>query len=228
MRLVHASAVALAVALMIPVAHGQQADADRKVAGGGISVPGWEGQVDAAAAAKGMSIKDSKFVQEGEAFHLTVGPATTYWNPANTASGNYTVKASFRQAKSDPGHPHPAGVFIGGKDLGTDTQSLMYCTAYGNGMFLIRAFNGKTVTNVTKRQAHEAVNKAGEDGSVTNEVAWSVKDGRAECLINGKVVAGFDRAEIVGPDKLASTDGVYGIRVSHNMDVVVTDFGVSK
>ena len=226
MRFAHASFVALALAIAIPAVHAQQSDADRKVAGGGITVPGWTGQVDAAAAAKGLSLKDSKFVKEGENLRLTVGPAASYWNPANTATGNYTVKASFRQAKSSSDHPHPAGIFIGGQNLGTDKQSLLYCVAYGDGTFLVRGFNGKTVVNVSKRQPNPAVAKAGADGSVTNEVAWNVKDGSAECMINGTSVAKFAQADIVGPGKLQSTDGIYGIRVSHNMDVVVS--GLSK
>lgn len=228
MRLVHGSAIALAVALVMPAVHGQQAEADRKVAGGGIQVPGWQGQIDAGAAKKGSTINDSKFVKMGDGFHLTIGPAATYWNPANTASGNYTVKASFQQPKSSSDHPHPAGIFIGGKNLGTDKQSYMYCTAYGDGTFLVRAFNGPTATTVTKRQAHDAVHKAGADGAVTNEVGWTVKGDRADCLINGISVASFAKADIVGAGKLESTDGVYGIRVSHNMDVMVTGFGAAK
>ena len=49
MRLVHASALAVTLALVIPAVHvyGQQADADRKVAGGGVLVKGWQGKVDA-------------------------------------------------------------------------------------------------------------------------------------------------------------------------------------
>jgi hypothetical protein len=53
MRLVHASALAAALALMIPVVNAapETQDPDRKVAGGGITVPGWTGAIDAAAAA---------------------------------------------------------------------------------------------------------------------------------------------------------------------------------
>jgi hypothetical protein len=227
MRLAHGSAIALAVALVMPAVHGWQ-DADRKVKGGGIQVPGWEGKVDAGAEKKGMTINDSKLVKEGDALHFTVGPAATYWNPANTASGDYTVKASFKQPKSSSDHPHPAGVFIGGKDLGTDTQTYMYCTAYGDGSFLVRAFNGMKPTTIAKKQAHEAVHKAGADGSVTNEVGWTVKGDRVDCMINGTSVASFPKSDIVGPGKLESTDGIYGIRVSHNMDVLVTGFGETK
>ncbi len=63
---------------------------------------------------------------------------------------------------------------------------------------------------------------------MVQDIAWNVKDGRAECVINGKTVASFNKAEIVGPGKLESTDGIAGIRVTHNTDVVVTNFAVTK
>jgi hypothetical protein len=226
MHLIHAALFAVLVALVSPALLAQ--DADRVVAGGGITVPGWTGRIDDAAAKKGLTISSSKFVREGDALHLTIGPAATYWNPANVAKGNYTVRASFKEGKTMADHPHPAGLFIGGSALGTDEQRYMYCVAYGSGEFLVRRFNGSTVTTLVRRQAHPAVHKTGPDGSVTQEIAWRVRDGRAECLINGQSVAGFDQAEVVGPDKLASTDGVYGIRVSHNMDVVVTGLGLTN
>jgi hypothetical protein len=52
-----------------------------------------------------------------------------------------------------------------------------------------------------------------------------VKGDRAECSINGAVVAGFNKADLVGAGKLASLDGIYGIRAAHNVDIVVKDFG---
>ncbi len=220
MRLIHASVVALAVAI-VPAALVAQ-DADRKVAGGGITVQGWQGKIDAAAAKKGMTINDSKFAGEGGTLRLTIGPAASYWNPANTVKGDYTVKATFREAKPDTSHPHPYGIFIGGSSLDTDKQTLLYCTAYNDGTFLVRGFSGGTVFNVSKRGPHAAVNKPGADGSVTQEVGWNVKGDRAECVINGQVVAGFNKSDITGPGKLESTDGVYGLRVSHNVDVTVT------
>jgi hypothetical protein len=220
MRLFYASVIALAVAI-VPAALAAQ-DADRKVAGGGITVKGWQGKVDAGAAKKGLTINDSKFAAEGNALHLTVGPAASYWNPANTLKGDYTVKATFREPKIDASHPHPYGIFIGGTNLDTDNQTMLYCVAYSDGTFLVRGFSGGTVFNVSKRGPHAAVNKAGADGSVSQEIGWNVKGDRAECMINGQVVAGFNKSEIVGAGKLESTDGVYGLRVSHNVDVTVT------
>lgn len=226
MRLLQVSVAVVAMALSNGAAFAQ--DADRSVAGGGIKAQGWQGKIDPAALKQGKTINDSKFVQEGNNYHLTIGPAAIYWNPANTAKGDYTVKATFTESKVTANHPHPYGVFIGGSNLDSDQQSFMYCVAYGDGTFLVRQFNGTTVNTVAKRQPHEAVRKASGDGGVTNEVGWRVRGGRAECLINGTAVAGFDSAEIVGSGKLASTDGIVGLRVSHNLDVVVKDFAVTK
>nr|MBA3296970.1 hypothetical protein [Acidobacteriota bacterium] len=79
---------------------------------------------------------------------------------------------------------------------------------------------------VSKRAPNAAVHKAGADGGVTQEIAWNVKGDKAECLVNGTVVASVPKADIVGAGKLESTDGVYGIRVSHNVDLIVT--GLTK
>jgi hypothetical protein len=248
MRLVHASAVAMAVALLVPVGLSAQAaapatapaqakpappaagamESDRKVAGGGITAAGWQGKVDAAAAKQGGTINDSKFAEEGGAYHLTVGPAASYWNPANKAAGDYTVKATFKEAKQTFSHPHPFGLFIGGSKLGTDQQSLMYCVAYRDGSYLVRSFKGDVVTTITKKTPNDAVAKAAAEAPVTQEIEWRVKGGRAECAVNGTVVAGFDKAEIVGEGKLESTDGIYGIRSAHNTDVVVSGLKMTK
>lgn len=78
------------------------------------------------------------------------------------------------------------------------------------------------------QRPNAAVKSAGPESDVTQEVAWTVKGGRAECVINGTVVAGFNKADIVGPGKLESTDGVAGIRVAHNVDITVSNFAITK
>ena len=226
-RLVQALAVAVGIALLVPAVYHAQ-DPDKKVAGGGITAKGWQGKIDAASASKGMSVNDSKFGQEGGALRMAVGPAAIYWNPANTATGDFTVKGTFKEAKPEAGHPHPYGIFIGGSKLDTDQHTLVYCVAYSNGDYLVRGFSGGKVVTLSKRAPNDAVNKTGADGSVTQEIAWTVKGGKAECLINGKSVASFEKDAIVGAGKLESTDGIYGIRVSHNIpDLTVTGLGKS-
>ena len=75
---------------------GRAQDVSRSAAGGGISVPGWQGKVDAQEEQRGRTLNDARLAPEGDALHVTTGPAVIYWNPANRATGDYTVKAGFK------------------------------------------------------------------------------------------------------------------------------------
>jgi len=226
MRFAHASAVAIAVALLIPVVHAQ--DADRKVAGGGITAKGWQGRVDTGNK-QGLTINDSKFAPEGSGFHISTGAAGIYWNPANTAKGDYTVKATFKEPKQTINHPHPYGVFIAGKNLDSDKPSYVYCVAYRDGTYIVRQFTDGQVSTIMKKTPHAAIDKAtGPEDDVTQEVGWTVKGQKADCMVNGQVVHSIDRGDPAGTVKLDTTDGITGIRLSHNSDVSVPNFTLSK
>ena len=214
----------LAASLMASVASAQ--DADRSVKDGGIKVSGWMGKVDRRPASQGKTIADSKLVSEGNALRLSVGPAGNFWNPANTATGNYEVKATFKEHKMAASHPHSYGIFIGGKDLESDNETLAYCIAYGNGTYAVKTFRGANVQTIVAPTAAAAINKAGANGEATNEIGWRVVGDKASCVINGQEVKSFAKSELVGPDKIVSTDGVYGIRVSHNLELTVS--GLTK
>jgi hypothetical protein len=202
------------------------------VKGGGVLVKGWTGQIDAKEQAAGLTLNSAKLIKEGDALHITTGPAVTYWNPGNKATGDYTVSATFHEPKymSINDHPHPYGIMIAGNDLGTEQQSYLYCAAYGNGTFIVRGFGPKPFQmNGRAPAANEAVNKAAGVGQpVTQEIAITVKGDQVSCSINKKVVATFDRSALVTAGKLKSTDGVYGFRFAHNTDATVTNFKKSK
>lgn len=232
MRLVSSAALAAALVVLNSgfLAAQEQEGASRAVEKGGISVPGWTGKIDANEEKAGQTLNNAKLTQEGDVLHVTTGPAVTYWNPANRATGNYTVKATFREPKymNLNTHPHPYGIFIAGNDLGTAQQSYLYCAAYGNGNFIVRGFGPEPFQmNGRRGEANSAVNKAPAVGEpVTQEIALSVTDNQVKCAINGTVVASYDKSALVTPGKLKSTDGVYGIRFAHNTDATVT--GLSK
>jgi hypothetical protein len=233
MRCIHVSAAVLAaLALSASASVVNAQESERSVADGGITVPGWKGEVDARAASRGQSVNDAKLAKEGDDLHVTTGPAVTYWNPSNTASGDYTVKATFTEPKymNLNDHPHPYGVFIAGNNMGTDQQSLLYCAAYGNGSFIVRGFGPEPFQMNGRRGAENAaVHKAAAKGEpVTQEIALSVKGDKVSCTINGAVVATYDKSELVTAGKLTSTDGVYGIRFAHNTEGVVSGFTMTK
>jgi hypothetical protein len=233
MRIAHGSALAIAIALLIPTGIGAQGqETARAVAGGGISVPGWTGKIDPNEEKAGQTLNNAKLAQEGAALHITTGPAVTYWNPANKAMGNYTVKATFTESNymALNNHPHPYGIVIAGNDMGTPEQSYLYCAAYGDGRFIVRGFGPASFQmNGGKGEPNDAVHKAaGKDQPVTQEIAVSVKGDRVECAINGTTVAGYDKAQLVTAGKLKSTDGIYGIRFAHNTDATVTGLALTK
>jgi hypothetical protein len=230
MRFVRPSVFVVAVLMVIPVlasAQGQ-ADASRSVQGGGIFVPGWQGKLDPGAT---ETVNDARLTLEDGALHVTTGPAISYWNPANVASGDYTVSATFTEPKfmNLNTHPHPYGIVIAGNDMGTAQQTELYCAAYGSGNFIVRGFGPAPFQMNGRREANAAIHKAEAPGQpVTQTIALSVKGDKVECAINGTMVGSYDKSQLVGPGKLKSTDGVYGIRFAHNTEGTVADLKMTK
>jgi hypothetical protein len=210
----------------------QAQDESRAVADGGIKIPGWMGKIDAREAERGLALENARLAMDGDAIHVVTGPAVNYWNPSNTASGDFTVKATFTETEymSLNDHPHPYGIFIGGSDMGTDNQSLLYCAAYGDGRFIVRGFGpGPFMMNGRQGETNDMVNKAAGKGQpVTQEIALSVRGDMVQCSINGTVVASYPKVDVVGEGKLKSTDGVYGIRFAHNTEARVSGLTMTR
>ena len=101
MRPAYLTALSAATLLLIPalVKAQDQGETSRSIAGGGVSVPGWTGKVDANEEKAGKTLSDAKLTKSGGTLNVTTGPAVTYWNPANKATGDYTVKATFTEPK---------------------------------------------------------------------------------------------------------------------------------
>jgi len=232
MRRVYASLLPLAALVSLACTSKAQNESARQVAGGGISVKDWSGQIDPNEAKRGQLLTNAKLAHDGNALHVTTGPAVAYWNPRNTASHDYTVKATFTEPKymNLNDHPHPYGIFIGGNDMGTANQSYLYCAAYGNGSFIVRGFGPAPFQlNGGHGESNAAIHKAAGAGSpVTQDIAVSVKGDKVSCAINGTVVGTYNKSDVVGPGKLKSTDGIYGIRFSHNTEGLVSGLTVTK
>jgi len=209
-----------------------QSEVSRTVEGGGVSVPGWTGKIDAREASSGQVLENARLSEEGGVLSVTTGPAVTYWNPSNTASGSYTVSATFHEPMymNLNSHPHPYGIVIGGNDMGTDQQSYLYCAAYGNGKFIVRGFGPEAFqVNGRRGETSDAVHKAaGQNEPVTQEIAVSVSATTVDCSINGTVVGSYPKSDIVTSGRLKSTDGVYGIRFAHNTEATVSGLKVAN
>ena len=234
MRYLTALALALLAVVAVPsrnFSQGGQMESSRGVAGGGISVPGWTGKIDAKEETAGMTLNSAKLEKDANGLHVTTGPAVTYWDPKNKATGDYTVKATFTEPKymNLNNHPHPYGIVIAGNDLGTDTQSYLYCAAYGNGNFIVRGFGPAPFKMNGGGAPNAAVHKAAGVGSeVSQEIAMSVKGDKVSCSINGTEVWSAPKGDVVGAGKLKSTDGTYGFRFAHNTEGHVFGFTSTK
>ena len=231
MRRIYASLLPFAALVSLACTSKAQNESARQVAGGGISVKDWSGQIDPGEARRGGLLTNAKLTQDGNALHVTTGPAVAYWSPRNTANHDYTVKATFMEPQfmALNSHPHSYGIFIGGNDMGTPNQSYLYCAAYGTGKFIVRGFGPAPFQVNGRGEDNAAVHKAAAAGSpVSQDVAVSVKGDKVQCAINGTVVGTYNKSDIVGPGKLKSTDGVYGIRFSHNTEGLVSGLTVTK
>lgn len=205
-------------------AAGAQADPTTAVAGAGIQVRGWQGRTDRAE----QKISEVKFVQMGTGFHLTGGPHAILWNTQNTATGEYTVTARLTKTpRSTSTHEESYGLFIGGSDLNGAKQNYLYCVVFGTGNVMVRHRDGGDTHTLLGKTANPAVAKMGERGA-TDEIAMWVKGGRVGCSVNGTQVFSAAASDMIGPGKLVSTDGVFGIRASHNLDIHIEGPTVTK
>ena len=164
-----------------------------------------------------------KFVTMGKGFHATNPQAAVYWNPVNTAVGNYSVKGTFKLMKPS-GHTNYYGLVFGGSDLAGAQQNYLYFLVAQDGTWLVKRRVGDASTeNVMAKTANAAVQKPGADGTSTNTLEVRVRGNNVDFVVNGTTVHTMPKTGM-----LAKTDGIAGIRVNHQLEVHVDDFAVTK
>jgi hypothetical protein len=65
------------------------------------------------------------------------------------------------------------------------------------------------------------VKKPGGDGKSTNALEVRVTPAKIDYVVNGTVVNSMPKGDV-------KTDGTYGIRINHLLEVMVDGFGLSK
>jgi hypothetical protein len=163
-----------------------------------------------------------KFAVSGSGFHATNPMAAVYWNPANTATGNYTLKGTFKLIKST-GYDEYYGLIFGGSGLEGPMQSYLYFMVTDDGTYLIKRREGASTQGVSPKTPSDAVKKPDASGMATNALEVRVKADKIEFVINGTVVTSLPKTGMA-----AKTDGIYGMRINHQLDVQIDGFGVSK
>jgi hypothetical protein len=188
------------------------------------SPKGWKVRADRSTSATDPDAAGSiQFVTAGSGFHATNPQAAVYWNPSNTASGTYTVKGTFTLMKPS-GHNNYYGLIFGGSDLDGPQQKYLYFVIGQNGTWLIKARDGDGKTDtVSPKTPNDAVKKPDASGRSTNELEVRVGADKIDYVVNGQVVTSTPKSGMT-----AKTDGIWGIRVNHQLEVQVDGLGVSK
>jgi len=182
---------------------------------------GWKVRIDRSQNAQDPdNTPDLVFKAMGKGLHVKGGPAGTFWNPATSATGNYTLKATFN-LQEPSNHTNYYGLIFGGSSLDTPAQAYAYFVIAQNGMFQVRQRQGEAVTDVVRRATNAAVRQPGADGKSSNTLEVRVAGDTVSYVINGTVVHS-------GPKGGLKTDGLVGVRVNHMMDVQFEGFEVGK
>lgn len=185
--------------------------------------PGWKVRADRSASATDPDAAGNiKFVTMNGGFHATNPQAAIYWNPANTASGSYVLKGTFTLMKPSS-HTNYYGLIFGGSALEGAEQTYNYFVVAQDGTWLIKRREGAGTKNLSAKTPSDAVKKPGDDGKSVNALEVRVGADKIDFVVNGAVVHSEPKT-----GDFAKTDGIYGMRVNHILEVQVDGFGLSS
>ena len=186
---------------------GAPSDPDRVVKAGSLP-PGWSVRPDRGAASQ------INFTVDGDAYHLAMGPAGTFYRADWMKTGDYQFSARLTQTKA-PTHPISYGIMFGGSELASSGQTYSYFLVRNEGDYYIANREGdKRPVTVVDWKLHPAIAKQGSDGRQTNTLGIQVKGDDVIFTVNGTEVTRLTKSKV-------HTDGMYAFRIGHNLDVDV-------
>lgn len=186
------------------------------------STAGWKIRPDRSTSASDPDgAGEIKFTAMGKGFHAVNPAAAVYWHPSNTATGTYTLKGTFKLNKPS-GHNNYYGLVFGGSGLEGADQAYLYFLIGQNGTFIVKRRLGDPKTeDVVGRTPSDAIRKPDAGGTSTNTLEVRVGADKVDFVVNGTSVHSAPKAGL-------ETDGIWGIRVNHQLDVTIEDIGVTK
>jgi hypothetical protein len=121
------------------------------------------------------------------------------------------------------GHTNYYGLVFGCSGLEGPQQSYLYFLVAQNGTWLIKHRDGDATSTVSPKTPSDAVKKPDANGKSTNALEVRVGADKIDFVVNGVVVHTEAKSGAT-----AKTDGIYGIRVNHLLEVQVDGLTVSK
>ncbi|MEO6210066.1 MAG: hypothetical protein ABIQ10_08085 [Gemmatimonadaceae bacterium] len=195
---------------------GMKMDEDKSAGGTGVPA-GYTGVTDHADA----KIADAKYTTSAGRWEIQTGPAHITFAAKDSAKGEYQITTTIDQLEK-PKHPEAYGVFLGGTNL-TDhaKQKYGYFIVRGTGEYLIKTRDGDDTKTVVDWTASPKIPKEDASGKATYKISVHVAADTVHFSMNGNLVAAVPKSKF-------PTDGIAGIRVNHNLHVLVTPLTISK
>ena len=111
---------------------------------------------------------------------------------------------------------------FGGSGLEGTSQRYTYFLVGQNGTWILKRRDGNNVTDIVGRTAHAAVRRPDTNGKSVNDLEVRVGTANIDYVVNGTVVHTMPK------QAAPATDGIFGFRVNHELDVQVTGLTVAK
>jgi hypothetical protein len=184
---------------------------------------GWKQRVDRSASATDPDAAGAiKFVTQGSGFPRHQSPSGGLLESGQYRVGYYTLKGTFTLMKPS-GHTNYYGLVFGGSALEGADQAYLYFVVAQDGTWLLKSRAGAATPIVAPKTPNDAVKKPDASGQSVNALEVRVGADKVDFVVNGVVVHSEPKT-----GAMAKTDGIYGIRVNHLLEVQVDGFGVSK
>ena len=214
--------VFLSVIVLTSLAIAQDKADGSKPQGENLKVPeGWEWRFDKADAEVSVGsdaeASDIFFVNMTPGWHITTGPAGIYYNTVNKAEGDYTLDSKIYLFDTKGRNREAFGLFIGGQDLKSETQSYVYFLVRNTGEFLIKKRMGDETETIQGWTKSDAINLFTEEteSSAENNFQVKVSGDMLTFSMNGEILASIDKEDL-------DTDGIYGFRVNHSINLHIS------
>ncbi len=174
---------------------------------------GWSVRADSGTGEGDMMMMD------GGAYHFMMGAPPsdngTFYNPDWTATGDYTLSATFTQ-NTKATHPTSYGLIFGGSELGAAAQMYSYFLVRQAGEFYVANRDAADVATIVPWTANAAIMPEDADGKQTNTLTVQVAGNDVIFSVNGTEVKRMPASDL-------HVNGMFGFRVGHRLDVTVTD-----
>ncbi|HEY8311279.1 MAG TPA: hypothetical protein VIG47_12020 [Gemmatimonadaceae bacterium] len=192
------------------------ADSDRAAKGGGLPT-GYAAVFDHADAHN----SDLSYSQkEPGRWEVKTGPAHILFAPRDTAANKYSVSATFEQLEA-PAHPEAFGVFIGGSNLNSPSARYTYFLVRGDGKYMVKVRDGANIRTVADWTAQPSIPRQDGAGKGLYGIKIDVSGTTANVSVNGVPITTIS-------GKNAPLNGVTGVRINHNLHLIVTPVSVIR